>query len=126
MRMTIRGLQEAQKASLEMIAAVKPNGALGRAVLYAAQAAARFATSITHVDTGALRASHRTQQLGNGRYEVYLDPSGTNPRTGQRTAVYGPAEEARGGEHAFYQRTVDEKGEEIAEQAFKMLRSELP
>lgn len=111
--MTIRGIQEAQRWNLRAIAALRPSGALGRAIQWGTAAAHRFAVSVTHVITGSLRASHRMAVSGvQGR--VYLDTRAKNPRTGQRTAVYGPIEEARGGEHAFYGRTAREAGPRIA------------
>src|SRR5574341_1622852 len=116
-RATITGIQEAQAANLRLIAAARPEGGLGRAVQYAATAVHRYAVMITHVITGALRASHRIRLAGAARAEIYLDPTATNPRTGERTAEYGPAEHARGGSHAFYERPVSEQGDEIAARA---------
>ncbi len=111
--MTIKGIQEAQRWNLRAIAALRPSGALGRAIRWGMAAAHRYAVSITHVVTGALRASHRMAVSGTqGR--IFLDPSARNPRSRVRTAVYGPAEERRGGEHAFYRRTVTEAGPRIA------------
>ncbi len=123
--LSIRGLQEAQNANLKLIAAVQPNGALGRAVQYMAVEAERYAVAYTHVDTGALRASHRVQQEGPARFRIYIDPSGRNPRTGTRTSAYGPVEHARGGDHAFYERTWNQ-GPQMASRAIAYLRSQLP
>jgi hypothetical protein len=109
--LTIQGLQEAQRANLRHIAALKPHDAFGRLVLRTTTDAERYAVSITHVITGALRASHRIAYSGL-RGEVSLDPLAANPVTGQHTSIYGQAEHARGGTHAFYQRTVDERGYE--------------
>jgi hypothetical protein len=122
----IKGLQEVQRANLKLIAAVKPNGGLGRAVLYAATDIHRYAVSITHVDTGALKASHRIEKIGAASYRIFIDPAAKNPRSGARTSVYGPAEHNRGGEHAFYERTMNERGKTIAVKAHQMMRSELP
>lgn len=125
--MTIEGIQRVQAANNQMIAAMKPSGAFGRAIQYATTAAHRYAVAITHVDTGALRASHRMQlEMGSLRGTIYIDPSSRNPRTGQRPSVYGIFEHARGGSHAFYRRVVDEKGRDIAEEAARILRSGLP
>lgn len=122
MKLTIRGLQQAQQANLRAIAATKPGGALGRAVLYATTGAQRAAVVITHVDTGALRASHRIRmERGGLRGVIYIDPTGKNPRTGQRTAIYGPSEHARGGSHAFYERTVNEAGPDLVRGAGTIL-----
>lgn len=118
LKMTIRGIQEAQRANLRMLAAVKTHGALGRAVQWGIAAAHRYAVAITHVDTGALRASHRTA-FSEARHSaigrMFIDPSSVNPH-GHKPVVYGPEEHDRGGSHAFYERVLDEKGVEIARQ----------
>jgi len=110
--LTITGIQQAQAANNRLVAAVRPTGAAGRAVKYGTIEANRVAQILTHVDTGALRASHRIQYAGlQGR--VFLDPSATNPRSHALTSVYGPIEEQRGSTHAFYKRTIDEHGQRI-------------
>lgn len=111
-KLTITGIQEAQAANNRLIARMQPRGALERAVLYGTTAAHRGAAVITHVDTVALRASHRMEVSGK-RGRVYIDPGAMNPRSGVRTAIYGPVEHARGGGHAFYRRVVDEEGPRI-------------
>jgi hypothetical protein len=116
MKVTITGIQEAQRANEYNIAQLKPSGALGRMVQYGTIMAHRYAVSITHVDTGALRASHRMDVQGS-RGEIYLDQSAINPRGNTPTARYGPVEHARGGSHAFYERTEREAGLSIAQQA---------
>lgn len=125
MRFSIRGVQEAQRENLKMVRAVSPSGGLGRAIQYLAEAAHRFAVSVTHVDTGALRASHRLQYQGASRWLLYLDPNAANPRSGARTSVYGPVEHARGGEHAFYDRTLD-AGPDLANRALVYVTRDLP
>jgi hypothetical protein len=119
--LTITGLQEAQAANNRLLARMQPRGALERAVLYGTTAAHRAAVVITHVDTGALRASHRMEVSGL-RGRVYIDPGATNPRSGVRTAVYGPMEHARGGGHAFYRRVVDEEGQRILGRMAEIVR----
>jgi hypothetical protein len=114
--LSITGLQEAQQANLRLIAAMKPGGRLAGAVQYGAIEAHRYATAITHVwiyRGGALKASHRIKWNGGLEATVSIDESAVNPR-GQRPAIYGPYEHRRGGEHAFYQRTVDERGATIS------------
>lgn len=125
-RVTIKGLQEAQRANLKMMTAIKPEGGLGRAVQYMTTEAHRYAIAQTHVDTGALKASHRINQLGAARYVISLDGSAQNPRSGARTSEYGPVEEARGGDHAFYRRTVFEGGPAMMQRAARYLVSQLP
>lgn len=119
MPQTIQGLQEAQKAMMKLIAATKPNGGLGDAVKMATIAAIQYAISITHVDTGALRASHRMRLESDSsgpRGVIYIDPSAIRPGGG-RPAQYGVGENERGGSHAFYARVPLERGETIARQA---------
>lgn len=108
----LQGLQEAQLDNIKRIAALKPDSHFGVAVKEVTAALHRYAVTITHVwhiKGGGLRASHRMAFDGlHGR--IYIDPSAVNPR-GQKPSVYGPYEEARGGEHAFYRRTLDESGD---------------
>ena len=113
---TIAGIQEAQQGNLELIASLEPRGGLGRAVQYATIEAERYSVAVTHVKTGALRASHRID-LNGLRGRVYVDPSSINPRTGERPADYARDEMKRGGSHAFYERTYNEAGRKIAEAA---------
>lgn len=118
MKVTIEGIQAAQRDNLKMIASLKPGDALGDAIKHGLTAAHRYAVSITHVDTGALRASHRMRMTGL-RGEIYIDPSSRSPIPGKRTRPYqyGYYEHMRGGKHAFYQRTRDEAGPSIGQAA---------
>jgi len=125
MKFSLRGLQEAQQENLRMVRAVSPSGGMGRAVQYLAESAHRFAVSVTHVDTGALRASHRLAQEGASRWRLYLDPNARNPRSGARTSVYGPIEHDRGGEHEFYERTI-EAGPDMVDRALVYVMRDLP
>jgi len=117
-KLTITGLQEAQEANLRMIAAVKPKDSrLSEAVRYGAVEAQRYAESITHVwkyRGGALKASHRIAWDGGLTATISIDEKAVNPR-GQRPAIYGPYEHRRGGQHAFYQRTAEERGVKISQ-----------
>lgn len=106
---SIQGLQDAQRANLRHVAAMKPSGAFGRVVQDVTVAVHRYVTGITHVDTGALRASHRVSVSGL-RGEISLDAAAVNPRSGSRVSIYGPVEHARGGSHAFYYRAEHEYG----------------
>lgn len=111
---TIQGLQEAQRDNLKQIAALQPSSALGHGVKAAGTDLLRYAVAVTHVDTGALRAAHREEfsaWSGDALATIYIDPSAVNPRSGGRPSVYGAVEEARGGSHAFYERTFEERGE---------------
>lgn len=99
-------------------AAVLPSGGLGRAVVYTANELRRYAASITHVDTGTLAGSHRLTLLGDASARV-APGEDRNPKSGQPASRYAPYEHARGGGHAFYERTLDEAGRRIAEEAVK-------
>ena len=63
---TIRGIQELQQANAQMINALKPEGARGRAVKYGLTEGQRAAQIETHVDTGALKASHQMYYDADG------------------------------------------------------------
>ena len=123
--LTITGIQEAQAANLRAMMAAKPEGGLGRAVWYGAIDLHRYIVSITHVDTGALRASERVEMRGDARAEIFIDPSSVNPRTKQPPFKYGVTEEARGGEHAFMYRTYTERGAVASERAAQYLTGRL-
>lgn len=125
--MTIEGIQEAQDDNLRAIAALKPEGALGRMVQSVATDLHRHAVSITHVDTGALRASHRIQISNGGlRGMIYIDAGSRNPRSKQKPSVYGAYEHARGGTHAFYDRTLAEAGNPAVDRAVNRFIGDLP
>lgn len=119
---TIEGIQEAQAKNLRIAAALRPSGAAGRVVRFVTLAAHRYATGITHVCSGALRASHRVK-LGGKRGQIYIDPASVSP-TGGRPSIYGPIEHARGGDHAFYSRVETEAGDMITRQALYTLKAE--
>ena len=124
---TIRGIQEAQRANERIIAAMRPRGAFGRAIQVATSRVHRYAIAVSHVDTGAMRASHRMRlQLAQLMGIVSLDQSARNPRSGVPTHVYGYYEHERGGSHAFYARTVQEAGPRIVADAGHMIRRGLP
>ena len=104
--------------------AVKPSTGLGAAVKGATTAAHRYAASITHVDTGALKGAHAMRIRGR-RGEIYINP-GASRSDGRRPAIYGPYEHERGGYHAFYARTVKEAGTQISKVAMAEMRRYLP
>lgn len=119
----IQGLQELQEKNLRTIAALQPSGRAGQAIKDATIAAHRYAVSITHVwwyKGGGLKASHRMEVKKNtGR--IYIDPNAVNPR-GQKPSIYGPVEHARGGSHAFYERTEKEAGPQITRNAVRTIQ----
>lgn len=116
-RIDIKGLQEAQRHNAQMIRALRTGGPLGEGVRAAGAYLHSRAVMATHVDTGALRASHRMnyrQFLSSPTVEISIDKGAVNPRSRTRTALYGPAEHARGGSHAFYERPYQEHGDRAA------------
>jgi hypothetical protein len=128
MSLTLKGLQEAQDENLRRIAALKPTGVVGRAVREATTQLHRYAVAITHVwryKGGGLRASHRMEINDRGATgRIYVDPTAINPR-GQRVTDYAIHEHNRGGSHAFYERAVRERGEQIADAAVRFITRDI-
>jgi hypothetical protein len=131
-KLSIEGLQEAQKANLKAINALKPSGALGRAVQFMSSAAHRAAVFNTPWDTGSLRASHRIKLKGD-RGIIYIDPGASNPRSrtppheyGQYLHDQGMIPGIRGGIRAFYAYTEQTQGDAILKQGAKMIEDGLP
>lgn len=116
----IRDIQKAQALNNQAIAALKPQGAFGQAVKYITVGLHRHAVQITHVITGALRGSHRMSVSGT-RGTISIDPSSVRPG-GAKPYTYGPVEHARGGSHAFYDRTVAEAGQSQLNQGVQIIR----
>lgn len=123
-RSDIAELQRAQAAMLRAVAAVRPGGSLGRAVQYAITAFHRHKTAITHVDTGAYRAAG-TIQFGGLRAVLFTSPDAVNPQSGVRPAEYQHFEELRGGSHAAWARTVNERGDVIMRRAVQVFEEGL-
>jgi hypothetical protein len=112
---TIRGIQQAQAKNNQRIARLQPASDLGKMIQNVTIFTHRQAVAVTHVDTGALKGSHRMKITGE-RGLVYLDPGAVNPRSKAKVVDYGPIEHARGGSHAFY--TL---AEQASAQYFKVL-----
>ena len=115
----ITGLKEAQRDNQRRINALQGD-VIGRGVRTGTIAAHRFAVASTHVDTGALQASHRMeyrQGWGGIQGKVFIDPNARNPRSRALTSQYGVVEHNRGGSHAFYEIVVTRFGGQIAAQA---------
>lgn len=122
----IQGLEALQIASARAIAALKPDGALGRAIVYITTRAYQTAVANTVVATGTWRASQRMQVNGlSGR--VFLDPTATNPKSPKaRPSVYGAfLEETRGGRYAVYDQTTNNAGPDIVAEAGRILMGDL-
>lgn len=124
-RADIRGLQEAQAACLQLLAAMQPRGALGGAVQFGLATASRLAIAETPVDSGAWRASHRVKMEGL-RGQIYLDPTARNPKNGALVRVYAKANAQRkGGRYDVY-KTVYGQQRAIATAAAEGFIKELP
>lgn len=140
--LSITGIQEAMEHNVRRIAAMQPEGAAGEAVRDAIIALHRYAVQVTHVGRyaqsasgkyswarppraarggGSLKSSHRMQIDGLSG-TVSIDPKSVNPLTGKKPIEYGLYENARGGEHAFYDRTVDEAGPQISARAVTKIK----
>lgn len=127
-QLSIEGIQEVQARNNRRIASLQPEGAAGEAVRDAIIALHRYATQITHVGKyeggGALKSSHR-MEVEELEGTVSIDPRSVSPRRTKRKyrpAVYGIYENARGGEHAFYDRTVDEIGPQVSARAVQKIK----
>lgn len=120
-RAEIKGIQREQQRNLKVIAMMKPGGARDRAIQKMTAAGLRAAVIHTHVDTGALRASHRGIPTRRGVAAINLSNTARNPRSGQLTSVYGEYEHARGGRHAFYDLVVIQQGGRIIDLGIREL-----
>lgn len=124
MAVSIQG-QDEVKAALEKAAQIgQSGGPLEQAAAFVARRAHYYMRSITHVDTSALKASHAIEQRGRMTI-LYQHPAVINPRSRKRPAEYGFYENRRGGQHAFYDRTM-EKIPLYMELADSILRKALP
>jgi len=110
-KICIEGIQKEQRRNLKALARLEPRNVPAKAVQYVIAGAARYAISIIHVRTGALKAA-QTVGYFNFRGVLFVEAGAMNP-VGQRPARYGAIEHARGGDHAFYHRTVAERGEQL-------------
>ena len=118
MRLDIRVKQNraAQQKNLKRIRALNPRGELGKMAQYAAMKTHEYMRSIVHVRTGALKSSLIIVRPGANKFVVRI--SGTARGVGKsRPSVYGPIENARGGSHAFVDRTMREAVPQIAREA---------
>lgn len=120
--LSISGIQEAQDLNLRIIEAFEPGGKMGHIVKQATIEAHRYLVTITHVDIGAYKASHR-MELTDVRGTITPDPKAVNPESGELVITYAEIEEGRGGEHAVYEKTKDDMSEKIATSAvYSILR----
>lgn len=136
----IQGYWELQRARVQLLEAINPQGGLGQAVKEAALLLHRYAVDITHRHTGTLAASHMIDFASGGletnRYHIrfkssaaaliYINPLTVNPYSGERPSEYGLLEHARGGSHAFYKRTYEEMGPWALTLAHNIIWGRLP
>ena len=133
-QVNIKGLQKLQDANNRAIAALKPTGALGKALQWGVADIHRKSVAYTPHDTGALRASHRmiiNNRQTMGRVEI--DRTATNPRSGMRTAEYGyylhqqgQIPGLRSGIRAFYEYVYERFGQQILGRVADIIRKALP
>lgn len=130
--LSIKGLQKAQQANLQMIRAMKPSGALGRAIQYAGLAMHRHVIPSTPHEYGALRAAHRVENKPL-QARIYIDPGARAPRSKERPAVYGARLHGHGlipgltsGIRAFYAYSVQTYGGKVAQGAIREFKRGLP
>lgn len=105
-RSSIRELEALQQELARLLREVDPNQGLEESMTLALGMLHRFAAGIVHVDTGRLKNSlhwqtHNTQKSVFGSM-------GTN-------VSYSVFENARGGTHAFMDRTEREEGRNVAD-----------
>lgn len=124
---TYEGLEEVKAALRQLEEALKAGGGLGEMVRDVSRDLVNYASRVTDIITGELRVSHREllELSGDPRSTIFIDPSAVNPM-GERPYEYGPFEHARGGHHAFYARTVSERGPTAVEKGRKTLLRSLP
>lgn len=136
----IRGLEKLQAANRKLLDGINPKLGLYEGVKVATQILHNYAIKITHVQTGTLKRSHVVDYAAGGVQtfrvgfpimdkavgRIYISSSARNPVTHQMPVDYGPKEHRRGGSHAFYKRTVDERGKYAAGVAIRRIESGLP
>lgn len=114
-----RGWNQAIAENLTFINSLKPSSRIGKGVLAALKLVHRMAVANTHIDTAALKMSHRidfgyTSREAEGN--VYVSDI-TNPKHHLSTLLYGPIEDDRGGDHAFYGLIYNNESERVANEA---------
>jgi len=97
----IKGLAETQARMERLLEEISAQGGLEAIIAKGTLRAHRYAVGITHFISGRLRNSHFPQVTATAN-QVY-GTIGTN-------VAYAMIEHNRGGDHAFYERTVSEDG----------------
>lgn len=125
-RMT--GADELLTALNVIVKTMRPSGAVERATRLSIDMARRYAASITHRQSGILASAHTSSfEVGGGdfRGRIYLDPAVKGER-GTPPSIYGLAEHAKGGSHAFYERTAAEAWPSIKNMLDDVIVGSLP
>lgn len=111
MEADVRGLREAQQGLQQLQANTSPDGMRGRVQLAIGQLH-RYASVIVHVLTGRLKNS----------LFMDIETAGNDVIGYVATNVdYAPIEDARGGDHAFFGRTVAEEGPRVVNDLFRQV-----
>lgn len=118
----VAGMEAAQAAMVRAVKATEAKGKLGKVIRDATVELHAYARLITDRDTGTLAAAHYMRFTGNATGEIYINPSARNPRSKTPPSEYGLYESNRGGRHAFYRRTVTEKGPSVMNQAISEIK----
>jgi len=117
----VRGWKIVIKENLQFIARIKPKTGIGVGVKAALKLVHRLAVANTHVDTAALKYSHRIdfrEYSNRAEGNVYVSNI-RNPKHGLSTMFYGPVEDDRGGDHAFYGLIFNNEAERVGNEVAK-------
>ena len=123
-KITIEGLQKAQAASLQLIAALQPTGGVHKATKEMTIRAFRWVVTMTHVKTGTLKASRRMEvQEMRG---IIFTVAGRNPKTGKSAKGYDVPEQFRGGSHQTYVNFIATQALAVGRLGIVTMLKELP
>lgn len=109
---TIPDIQRLTSQYTLAVEKMRPQSLMGRLVKRLIVRSHRHAVMITHVDTSALKNSHLMEldlKAKEAFGRISISKRTRNPVHGERPSVYGIEEHDRGGSHAFYERTFNEK-----------------
>jgi len=118
----VAGMEAAQSAMVRAVKATETKGELGKVIRDATVELHAYARLVTDKDTGTLAASHYMRFTGNATGEIYINPSARNPRSKTPPSEYGLYESNRGGRHAFYQRTITERGPSVMDAGINSIK----
>lgn len=121
--LSVTGLRQAQAANVRLIKALDPRNEMGAITQRATLKVFYKMRSLVHRQSGTLAAALTVDFKATARTatgSVYIDTGVVNPRSGAYPAFYGPLENARGGSHAFIDRTYAEFQQAAADAAADM------